>query len=229
MANRFFCVCFLIASVFPSIASAQFSDNFDSENGGSGVFNFTDFINFEVTNGSVDLIGNGFFDFFPGNGLFLDLNGTTGVSGSIASLIDIEPGSHLLSFRLGNHPDIPAENSVLVSLGNYSETFTRAGGVPLELVERTVVVTAPSRLSFSTPGSDSDLGGILLDSISVVLISEPAILGDVNLDGAVNFSDIPAFIAVLQSGEFQGEADVDQNGTVNFSDIPAFITILSNQ
>lgn len=55
------------------------------------------------------------------------------------------------------------------------------------------------------------------------------VLGDVNLDGAIDFSDIPAFIAVLSGGGFQAEADCDLSGTVDFSDIPAFIAILINQ
>ena len=55
------------------------------------------------------------------------------------------------------------------------------------------------------------------------------LLGDVNLDGAVDFSDIPPFIAVLSAGEFQVEADCDENRIVNFADIPAFIAILINQ
>ena len=42
----------------------------------------------------------------------------------------------------------------------------------------------------------------------------------------MNFSDIPAFIAVLQTGAFLAEADVNQDGEVNFSDIPAFIEVL---
>ena len=55
------------------------------------------------------------------------------------------------------------------------------------------------------------------------------ILGDVNMDGAVTFGDISAFIAVLQSGDFQAEADADQSGAVDFADIPAFIAILQRQ
>ena len=58
---------------------------------------------------------------------------------------------------------------------------------------------------------------------------ESVLLGDVDMDGDVDFSDIPAFIAVLSSGEFQAEADVNQNGVVDFSDIPPFIAILSGQ
>ena len=53
------------------------------------------------------------------------------------------------------------------------------------------------------------------------------ILGDVNQDGVVDFSDIPAFISILSSGSFLAEADIDLNGTVDFLDIPAFIQILS--
>ena len=55
------------------------------------------------------------------------------------------------------------------------------------------------------------------------------LLGDVNTDGDVSFSDIPAFISVLLAGEFQIEADIDLNGAVNFGDIAGFIAILQNQ
>ena len=50
--------------------------------------------------------------------------------------------------------------------------------------------------------------------------------GDVDMDGDVDFDDIPPFIAVLQSGDFQAEADCDCNKVVDFADIPAFIAIL---
>ena len=56
--------------------------------------------------------------------------------------------------------------------------------------------------------------------------SDPVLLGDVNLDGIVDFSDIPSFITVLMGGGFQAEADCDGNGIVDFQDIPAFIAIL---
>lgn len=54
------------------------------------------------------------------------------------------------------------------------------------------------------------------------------VLGDVDQDGDVDFSDIPPFIAVLQSGGFQAEADTNADGDVNFSDIPSFIDILAD-
>ncbi len=54
----------------------------------------------------------------------------------------------------------------------------------------------------------------------------PVLVGDVDESGAVDFSDIPAFIGVLQSGVFQEEADCNLDDVVDFSDIPAFIEIL---
>lgn len=52
------------------------------------------------------------------------------------------------------------------------------------------------------------------------------LLGDVSLDGSVNFLDISPFIAVLSAGQFQAEADIDGNGAVNFLDISGFIALL---
>jgi hypothetical protein len=66
-----------------------------------------------------------------------------------------------------------------------------------------------------------------IDNLVVSSLSTTSVMkGDVDLSGAVNFSDIPAFITVLQSGIFQAEADCDCSGAVDFSDIPAFIAIL---
>ena len=42
----------------------------------------------------------------------------------------------------------------------------------------------------------------------------------------MDFSDIAAFIAALQSGMFLPEADANQDGELDFSDIGAFIEIL---
>ena len=67
-------------------AAVIFSDNFDGENGGVGALNYTGFANFSVSNGLVDLIGNGFFDFLPGNGLYVDLDGSTSDAGVLTKV-----------------------------------------------------------------------------------------------------------------------------------------------
>jgi len=54
-------------------------------------------------------------------------------------------------------------------------------------------------------------------------------LGDSNQDGVVDFSDIPAFISVLQSGIFLDEADINGDGVVDFADISFFVALLQAQ
>ncbi len=61
------------------------------------------------------------------------------------------------------------------------------------------------------------------------IVVVPVLLGDVNLDGAVTFGDIPPFIDLLISGGYQSEADCDQSAMVEFADIPTFIAILIDQ
>jgi len=80
------------------------------------------------------------------------------------------------------------------------------------------------------PGDPSNGIDITNVTINFATLAAPAVLlGDVNLDGVVNFSDIPAFIAVLAAGDYQIEADLDLSGLVDFSDIPPFIAELSAQ
>lgn len=69
------------------------------------------------------------------------------------------------------------------------------------------------------------------DQPSMILL-EPrlegiVILGDCNLDGAVNFFDIAPFIVFLTNGTYFAQADCNQDGEVNFFDIAAFIGFLT--
>ena len=77
----------------------------------------------------------------------------------------------------------------------------------------------------------AEFGGANDGGYARVFVSQtpPTLKGDVDLDGDVDFADIGAFIAVLQSGVFQAEADCDCSTVVDFADIPAFIAILQSQ
>ena len=165
----FFLPCFAATA-----AKADFIDEFDSENGGVGVLDYTMFNNFNVTQGSVDLIGNDLFVIYPGNGLYVDLNGSSGQSGKMESMQDIAPGAYILRFLIGNNPDVGQVNSMTVSLGTYSETFLRDGNMDLELISRAVFVDSQSKLRFETPFSDNDNGGVIIDAISVTPVPEPS-------------------------------------------------------
>ncbi len=113
------------AAAHPASAQVLLSDTFNSENGGAGQLNYTGFANFDAVN--VDLIGNGYFDAIPGNGLYVDLSGNTNGSLTSKTSYTLAPGTYELQFDLGN-PDRGgydvAANSTTVSLGSvYSQTF----------------------------------------------------------------------------------------------------------
>jgi hypothetical protein len=168
---------------------ADLVDNFNGENGGVGLLNYTTFANWSVTQGSVDLIGNGFFDFYPGNGLFVDLNGSTGVSGTLTSKATFTPGTYTLSFDVGNNPSNASPDTMTVSLGSFSHTFTETGTVSLQHFSTQVTLTSPSALVFATPASDNDDIGVVIDNVSLISVAaapEPSTLMTVAL-GAFGF------------------------------------------
>ena len=71
--------------------------------------------------------------------------------------------------------------------------------------------------------------GIDISNVTITFLDMSdmdALKGDVDLNGFVEFADIPAFIQVLIDGGDQPEADADCNGEVEFADIPTFIQIL---
>ncbi|MDB2686104.1 glycosyl hydrolase [Mariniblastus sp.] len=62
--------------------------------------------------------------------------------------------------------------------------------------------------------------------VQIEVLGGEGLLGDVNRDNVVDFSDIAPFIRLLASGQYQEEADVDRDGDVSFSDIAPFIVLL---
>ena len=91
-------------------------------------------------------------------------------------------------------------------------------------------VAGASKISFEFFSTDTNDFGVVtptyfaVDNIELV----ERLLGDVNVDGTVNFLDISPFIVLLASRDFQFEADVNGDSDVNFLDISPFISILIN-
>lgn len=154
-------------------ANVVFSDNFNSENGGVGVLNYTGFANWTVSGGAVDLIGNGFFDFFPANGLYVDLDGSQNNAGIMTSIL-VAPGKYIFSFDLAGSQRGDT-NTVNVSFGDYAEAITLASSVPFTTYTKTVNVTALSNtIVFDHAGGDNI--GLLLDNVSVSTVPLPSAL-----------------------------------------------------
>ena len=69
--------------------------------------------------------------------------------------------------------------------------------------------------------------GLSLRGFALQFSQSSFLLGDVNLDGVVNFLDISPFIGVLSNQGTQAEADLNQDGVVSFLDISPFIMALT--
>jgi len=162
-------------AVMPAQAAIILNDTFDTENGGVGQLNYNAFANWAVSDGTVDLIGNGFYDFFPTSGLYVDLDGTTPNDAGVMSSVVFAPGSYTLSFQLAGSQrgDV---NTVEVALGTFSTSITLASGVGLTDYTFAVTVLSADQLSFQQTGVSDNIG-LILDNVTVsdrVVVPEPA-------------------------------------------------------
>jgi len=159
-----------------------FSDNFDTENGGKAALNYTGFANWTVTGGgTVDLIGNGSWDFLPGHGMYVDLDGSTLNAGLMAHVQSLNAGSYVFSFDLagnqyaGNRNQYPntGNETVTVSVNNISSTYilppTQA--FTTYSIPFTLSTTGPVTLSFHDDSHDNI--GALLDNTKVSSVPLP--------------------------------------------------------
>ncbi|MEH2250300.1 PEP-CTERM sorting domain-containing protein [Nostoc sp.] len=148
-------------------------DDFNQENNGVGALNYNKFTNFDVIKGSVDLIGNGFFDFFPSNGLYVDLDGSTFLAGTLQSkqTFNFQAGDIVnLSFQLAGNQRNGMIDPVTVSLGSlYTETFSLPQSDGFTTFSRNFTVTSASAtsatLNFQETGTDNI--GLLLDNVTL--------------------------------------------------------------
>jgi hypothetical protein len=159
-------------------------DNFNTENGGVGVLNYNSFTKWDVTGGTVDLIGsNGFFNFFPGNGLYVDTDGSTANAGILSSkaTFAFAAGDIIdLTFKLAGDQRNNGLNSVLVSLGSlFSETFTLPSNQGFTTFNRSFTVASPTSAKLAFEGVGGDNIGLLLDDVKLTkTVPEPtAMLG----------------------------------------------------
>jgi len=117
--------------------------------------------------------------------------------------------------------------------GRYTFTLTgdTAGGSPV--TSSGVFAGLTNAAAYANNQSEGPDLALAIDSIFIsqmfgLPVQPEVLLGDCNLDGTVNFSDIPAMIEILTSGGFIEQADCNEDGVVNFSDITSFIGILTN-
>ena len=161
-----------------SSAAGIFSDDF---NGEALQLNAT-LDKWTVDPGAVDVIGTGSFDFYPGNGNYLDMNGSNGAAseGTITTAgLGLEVGKRYeLSFDYGTN-DAPGAFPVLLTfgLGTLSETLTILAQPDflMSAIYTFVYDGSGDFLFFAdTSGTSSDQGGPVLDNVSLAAVPLPA-------------------------------------------------------
>ena len=127
--------------------------------------------------GTVDLIGQGgSFDFIPGHGSYLDLDGSSGSgnnpAGEITSILSFGPGTYNLTFLLaGNRRTSDAETTV-VSLGSFSSSITLASNAGFSTYSYTFSTASAGQLKFTELGPSNQQGN-LLDDVRLTAVPEP--------------------------------------------------------
>ncbi|MEM7555294.1 MAG: PEP-CTERM sorting domain-containing protein [Cyanobacteria bacterium P01_A01_bin.84] len=173
-----------ITEVNPAFAkNILLKDNFDTENYGQAETDYSNLKNWNVTDGSVDLIGNGTFDFRPGNGLYLDLDGSQYNAGKLESKGEYKfnAGEIIeLSFDFLGRNDFDdsylKNDEVIVSLGSlFKETFSAdalnlTSKGPTVSIKRNIKVESPTFAKLVFDHKGGDFGGLLLDNVELSVI-----------------------------------------------------------
>ncbi len=154
-------------------AAVVFSDDFNSY---AYQLNWVPPANWSVASGTVDLIGQTTtttaYNFFPGNGGYVDLNGSTGVPGSLQTLMSFAPGSYTLSFDLGGNARGDIDKTTTITLGDFSKTIILGSSSPLQLYTYTFTTTGGMLDFADLAGGNGNIGNIL-DNVTVMTSAVP--------------------------------------------------------
>ena len=163
----------ILAATLPAAASATviFEDNFDTEtfalNGSLS--------NWTVSKGTIDVIGTGYFDLYPGNGRYLDMDGSTMNAGRIDTKTTFGftvGATYTLSFSYGKN-GFGAETLEFGVAGVDWTLLLPAGAIAtLQTWSQDFVATvASSKLFFEALGGDNF--GPVLDNVRLAAKAPP--------------------------------------------------------
>lgn len=152
------------------LAEVLLREDFEGENDQRHRLNYTGFAQWDVVEGTVDLVGTPpFDDFLPtSQGMYVDLDGTSKAAGLLRSKarLSLRPGTYQLEFRMAGSPrPNQPPNTVIVSLGDlFREQITLRSYAPLRPYVRTIRVRArtSAQLAFQHLGGD-DYGNFIDD------------------------------------------------------------------
>lgn len=163
---------------------------------GVGQLNYTEWTNWDVIDGEVDLIGKNdggppFFDLVPGNGLYMDDHGSgpdfAGTVTSKTAFTLVNGQQYRLTVRIAGHNRTdPTSRNTLVQFGSYvNETVTRTAAEAFsnEVWDFTATGVGPHKILIAgqeTAGSDSF--GNLIGSVKIENITTSTVMLEDNFD-----------------------------------------------
>lgn len=155
-------------------AAVVFSDNFNSY---AYQLNWAPPANWTAPGpGTVDLIGQTTtttgFDFYPGNGGYVDLNGSNGVPGSLQTIMAFAPGSYTLTFDLGGNARGDGNKTTTITLGDFSQSITLGSSSALQLYSYSFTTTGGVLDFADLVGGSGNIGNIL-DNVTVMTSAVP--------------------------------------------------------
>ena len=132
-----------------------------------------------LDSGSVDIIGTDFFQWY-GTGHYIDMNGSTGVAGSISTTVTgLTAGqTYSLSFDVGYNNNSGNNEQLSFAIGDLSGTYgapiLSGSGTFLTLTYSFTATAANQLLSFADTGNTpGDNGGAILDNILITTAAVP--------------------------------------------------------
>jgi len=152
-------------------AAPVFSDNFDSY---TGQLNWPGQGGWVVSEGTVDIIPVGTqFDFLPGNGKYVDLDGSTGNAGLFTNSVSLLAGNtYTLSFDLAGNARGGSE-TVDVFFGTSSTTLVVNQSDPFQTYSLSFSAITSGVVSFGFQNQGGNNIGALLDNVTVAAVPEP--------------------------------------------------------
>jgi hypothetical protein len=182
--KKFTTICAVLTTllVFAGSSSAAliFFDDFNAENGGVGVGDYTGFTNWAVLSGTVDLLGGAYWGHLapPSYGMFVDTDGST-LTDPVnywmsSNTLLLGPGDYVLGFDLAGNQRGAAGASVLdqvvASVAGESTLIVLAHDAPFTTHTLPFNLTGPGMhavvIEFWSP-AEPDRAGLLLDNVSL--------------------------------------------------------------
>ena len=170
-----FAIAGALATGAHAATTTVFADNFNHD--ALGLNSTPD--GWTISGGTVDTIGrSNFFDLLPGNGRYVDLDGSTSQAGTMTkTFTGLADGSYTLSFDLAGNQRAAGKEDVHVNFGGTSAEYTPGEFKDFTQHQLTgVAVNGVLTLSFQDVSSDNF--GALLDRVKITTqvsqVPEPA-------------------------------------------------------